>query len=260
MPVGAMLLMGQDCGQRWKSLWLPCRSNSTEFNVPRPPTEIRVDPLNPPPKDLFSSADLCTEIPAYGSSRCVRATIEALAPLFVEKMAIAACLQPAMLIMYFESGLAKFVAERLRGHKGGYRARLDFEFAMVMTWVEMALVYGIVLPIALPIAAMALLSNQLVFHWLVQHRGMNTVPVVLPPLMYVQVGLVMQAVVVTWFFYATTDSADSACSVIVAIMAWTIAGVSCANAFRLSRRRLSNESVGYPYALLTSHITDHSTK
>ena len=109
---------------------------------------------------------------------------------------------------------------------------LDLEFAMVLTWVEMALVYGIVLPVVLPIATLAMAAHMFTFRWLVVHRGVPALPGTLPPTAYLQVALVLQAMLSVWFFNAS-EMSGSASSVMTGV-AVSIVVISCAV---LARRR-----------------------
>jgi hypothetical protein len=229
VPVAAMLLLGQSCGERWKSMWLPCHGNSNEFNVPLPVSErpLKGQDGYVPKTFVFTTAELCLQEPKYGTSECVRSTIEALAPLFAQKMVLASCLQPACLLLFYESGMADWIARR----RGGYRVRLDLEFAMVLTWVEMGLVYGLVLPAVLPVAALAMGVHWFTFRWLVVHRDVPCLPGTLPPTAYLQVALALQAVLATWFFNATASRSTGTAVTVVSL---SVVVLSC---IILARRR-----------------------
>ena len=72
-----------------------------------------------------------------GSGRCARGVLEALAPLFAEKLAIAACLQPALLLLFFASGAAGWTSKAFYGRADGrYRVGLDLEFAAALSQME----------------------------------------------------------------------------------------------------------------------------
>ena len=106
IPVGAVLLLAEGCGGRWKSMWVACHGNNTfaSYNETAGCTGrgcqyyIASGTVGSPA--ALTARQLCTANDNTGlaSERCVRNAIEALAPLFAEKMAIAAFLQPACLL------------------------------------------------------------------------------------------------------------------------------------------------------------------
>ena len=159
----------------------------------------------------------------YANPRCVRNAIEALAPLFAEKLAIAAFIQPACLLLFVESGLAGWASRALHGRADGrFRAVLDMEFASTLAHIELALFYGLVLPIVLPMAALSMASHRFVFDFLLRHRGAGTLSCASPPVRYLQVSLLLQAGLATWFF-AAVEGAD----VGAAVGVLTFLGAAC---------------------------------
>ena len=66
---------------------------------------------------------------------------------------MAALLQLALLLVCFETGWAARVSRAVYGGTDGkFRAGLDLEFAAALAHIDLALVYGLALPIVLPLA------------------------------------------------------------------------------------------------------------
>ena len=175
-PVAAVVLLADECGQWWKDLWNTCRvPESPYFDIK---TGITA------PEYAFTTSELCSKTGSAASGQCARSLIMILGPLFAEKMAIAAFIQPALLLLFFETGIARrlhFIMSKPDGDSHqSYRMNFDLEFATVITWIEMALLYGYALPLILPLAATALGAHWLVYTWLLLQGKAGTYPCVLP--------------------------------------------------------------------------------
>ena len=81
------------------------------------------------------------------------------------------------------------------------------EFAATLAQMEVALFYGVALPVIMPIAATALATHWLALGWLLRQRSVFTLPCTGPPVSYLPVSLFLQAALVTWFFGATQGAA-----------------------------------------------------
>ena len=80
---------------------------------------------------------------------------------------------------------------------------LDLEFAAVLA-TKIALIYGVALPIILPIAALSLVSHLWVFGFLIRTGFVRALPCAAPPpAEYLFVSLLLQAAIVAWFFAST---------------------------------------------------------
>ena len=209
IPVGAVMWLGEGCGERWKSFWSVCRTNTTvDYNKVTgcyPPTSLGCRYYVP--GDL-TAEQLCTSNLAGGasSSRCARGAFEALAPLFAEKFAIAAFLQPMSLLLAYETGIMEW-ANRIAYRRGAGEIRigLDLEFAATVAQTEAALFYGLALPIIIPLAALSCASHWLAFDALFRERRIQPLPMASPPVRYLQFSVVLQAASATWLF-GTTQS------------------------------------------------------
>ena len=231
IPVGAALVLGADCGGRWKALWDVC-SGASNITV-RYDKVTGCHPAGGAGCDYYvpgglTAQQLCAGSVGggYGSGRCARGVLEALAPLFAEKLAIAACLQPALLLLFFQSGAASRVSKAAFGRADGrYRMGLDLEFAAALAQVEVALFYGVALPVVLPIAAASLATHWLAFRWLLRERGVATLPCASPPVGWLRVSVALQAALAAWVFGATQGAAYG-----WAVGALAFAGVAVADA------------------------------
>ena len=114
IPVGAVLVLGSGCGERWRRLWSVCRGNGT-FVSYDPKTGCTGPGCNYYIPDSLTPQQMCDGLGGNNPALCVRGVIEALAPLFAEKLAIAAFIQPACLLLFVESGLAGWASRALHG-------------------------------------------------------------------------------------------------------------------------------------------------
>ena len=159
-----------------------------------------------------------------------------LGPLFAQKMALAAFAQPALLLILLEAGMGKWLYIRLAGAGasttagGRYRMNFDLEFATVITWVEIALLYGYALPLILPLASAALGTHWLVYSWLLHHGKASTYPCASPSAGYLMFPLMLQAAYMTWFFVATAVAPgyNLPMAAVVWVVVLVAVGCSCA--------------------------------
>ena len=93
---------------------------------------------------------------------------------------------------------------------GNVRVGLDFEFAATLAQFDVALFYGLVLPIVLPIAALSMATHWAVFSFLHRERGVRVLPCASPPVSYLQATILLQAMLATWFFSAVEGIACGA--------------------------------------------------
>ena len=203
IPVGAVLVLGSGCGERWRRLWSVCRGNGTfvSYNDKTGCTGPGCKYYIP---NSLTPQQMCDGLGGNNPDLCVRGVIEALAPLFAEKLAIVALLQPALLLVCFEMGLVAWANKAIFGRTDDtLRVNLDLEFAAALTHIELALVYGLALPIVLPLAALSMATHAWVFTWLLRGRGVVALPCAAPPMAYLQVPLLLQAALGAWFFGST---------------------------------------------------------
>ena len=115
-------------------------------------------------------------------------------PLFAKKLAIAALLQPALLLVCFEVGWAASVSKAVYGRADGkVRVGLDLEWAATLTHIGQALVYGLALPIVLPLAALSMATHACVLNQLLQEHHVVVLPCAAPSMAYLQVPLLLQS-------------------------------------------------------------------
>ena len=195
-----MLALGSGCGEQWRRLWSVCRGNGT-FVSYDDVTGCTGPGCNYYIPNSLTPQQMCDGLGGNSPDLCVRGVIEALAPLFAEKLAIAALLQPALLLVCFEMGWIARASKAIYARTDGIiRGNLDLEIAAALTHVELALVYGLVLPIVLPLAALSMATHAWAFDRLLRGRNVIALPCAAPPMAYLQVTLVLQAALGAWFF------------------------------------------------------------
>ena len=133
---------------------------------------------------MDAKSDICLQ--SQGRARtnrpqCARAVISAMAPLLVKKMVIAALALPAMTVLSWQvaaSGTCmqhrrcSCVAARLLRRRP---IRLDNVVAQVLTWLDIALVFGPQMPLLVPLAVMAIVGMRWRLHVGVGKFGMQQV-------------------------------------------------------------------------------------
>ena len=101
-------------------------------------------------------------------------------------------------------GLLARTSKAIYNHADGvFRANLDLEFASTLTHIDLALVYGLALPIVLPLAALSMATHAWVFDRLLRQQSVVALPCAAAPAAYLQVPLVLQAALGAWFFCST---------------------------------------------------------
>ena len=76
------------------------------------------------------------------------------------------------MLVCFEMGWVAWANKAIFGRPDDtVRVNLDLEFAAALTHIELALVYGLALPIALPLAALSMATHAWVFDRLLRGRA-----------------------------------------------------------------------------------------
>ena len=173
VPALVVMALDNSCGQLWVKFWDKCNNpeRTRLMNVQGPDggssedfhyltnttlvdarTEICLQP------DLVSGQTFRRTNP----SQCARAVVSALAPLLVKKMAIAAFALPAITVLKWRmmpSGHWAFVFRR--SNEPQHRdINLDDVMAQVMTWLDVAIVFGPQVPLLAPLVLLAIAGNR----------------------------------------------------------------------------------------------------
>ena len=213
VPVVVEVLFSNSCGRMWLSLWSRCESaeRMQELDILGPSgdviyeleatcnivNETRYSNGYIPATVLVSGADICN--PSAGGvhqqyAQCGRAVVEAMAPLLVGKMALAALVLPALTIFRWRvapagwkdclHGLVKRCYRCCGGGGGGGGVgggrdsdsgsdsddeglaqrtkglRLDDVVAQSLTWLDVAIVFGPHIPLLVPLVLVSLVTTR----------------------------------------------------------------------------------------------------
>ena len=170
VAAGTTILLHENCYGGWRWFWLVCTPGSPEeakFRLTFGPQTI-IDP----------ATDLCP--PRQGwwrQGRCSRSLIESLGPLFMEKLALRAFLQPVTTLVTFMASQKDDAKGELYIEVKGKRVRtcgsleLQNQYALLVTLVEMGLLWGALVPLLLPLVWISVATNLLVFRAGVFHFG-----------------------------------------------------------------------------------------
>jgi hypothetical protein len=176
-PSIALLLIHEDCFGGWKLLWGPCGSNARNFDV----------------IDSFSDRGLLVTRAAvcglqFKPARCSRAVLEQLSYLLLGKLAYAAFLLPAVVLVLHTGwwrGVKQAVVRRLFCHPTYLAAvDVDAEFCGLLMHMEYALVFGLAVPVILPALAVVIGVQCATFHFARNFLVLRIVHDYRPPLHY----------------------------------------------------------------------------
>ena len=178
VPLLIVLLFDNSCSGMWTTLWSRCSGDSRKHFQIDILTSIGGDYVATSTKAI-NPEDIC-EPNHFISGTCSRGVIAAMAPLFIAKLSIAAFIRPALKIIKweflplgFKRTLLKHVLRRAVDETKPESIKLDNEMSQLQTFVEIALIYGIHIPLILPLTWVAVLSSFVCHHVGVSVYGMR---------------------------------------------------------------------------------------
>ena len=185
VPALVVVVLDNSCGQYWVKFWSACSTpeNIRAMNVQGPNGGFSERTSNDHEQsNIFATnislVDARKEICLQRDSalplsdlrinppQCARAVIAALAPLLIKKMAIASLILPGITVL------------KWRIMPRGLRSRLccddtkplqidisvDNAMAQVMTWLDVAIIFGPQVPLLLPLVMMAVVGQRWAIH------------------------------------------------------------------------------------------------
>jgi hypothetical protein len=193
-PSIALVLIHEDCFGGWKLLWGPCKLNAPNFNI--------VDSFSDRGLLVTRSTVCGLELKA---ARCSRAVVEQLCYLLLGKLAYAAFLLPAMALVLHTAvwrRLKQVLVRRLCCHRTYLAAvDIDAEFCALLMHMEYALIFGLAIPVILPVLAVVIGMQCSTFHFARHFHIVHLVNDYRPPLHYLWVSIFLGwTLVVTIFF------------------------------------------------------------
>lgn len=151
------VMLHENCYAGWKWFWSVCHDETRLLDYRLHWDNIEI--LNP-------TRDLCSARPAWWrQGRCSRALVETVTPLFLRKLILRACVQPLVsILMWRVSERTSAGRLQFRGFPTDGSLNTDEQHAMLVTLGEMALLWGPLIPLVLPLVSMALSTNLLTFN------------------------------------------------------------------------------------------------
>ena len=198
LPLVLVVVYNDGCMQRWRSLWEPCLAGDHEFdqtfNTPflwfdhAGPMEVEVvrDELS---SSLLTESYVCggTSLGTLDAGLCARSALWVLIPLYISKALFAMCIQPMLVFVIAgsprsRSWLLPLVVEKVtksveRPHTT--LIALNEEYLSVVTWCEIAIIFGPFSPLLTTLTALSIYTNVRRRAW---SRGKWSSIVICPPL------------------------------------------------------------------------------
>eukprot|EP00658_Telonema_sp_P-2_P075315 TRINITY_DN6482_c0_g1_i11.p1 TRINITY_DN6482_c0_g1~~TRINITY_DN6482_c0_g1_i11.p1 ORF type:complete len:239 (-),score=37.68 TRINITY_DN6482_c0_g1_i11:146-862(-) len=162
VPCVFVLLLNQDCFALWLQVWKPC-AEPGRFDISTSP-KILGRRLTIP---VISQSEVCSP-PYQPDGRCPRAVVGTVGHLLLEKLIFTTCFGPIrMVLLSLPTARAakEWVAHSLL-RQTSYRAStdLDTECAGIVMLLELVLVFGFVVPLLVPVTAVAMLLHLSLIH------------------------------------------------------------------------------------------------
>lgn len=168
VPVVTSMVMCQECGAGWMQIWKRCASDATSFNVTvnvAPPVFGSGNVYGNMDLQVSNHVDICSP-PYKETGKCARTVLDILGGLVTSKLLFAAFVAPVFSVIQSEPLIMKRYVQLRRCLKPGYMYSKDLilEMTSVVQYVEYALLFGVAIPIIVPLAALAVVKNLLVIH------------------------------------------------------------------------------------------------
>ena len=171
IPIISLIIFDDGCMQQWRTLWTPCDGGGefeAEVGVTYKLDHYEVVTTS---VSLMTNSEACSgRLPLdieYG--RCGRSILGVWLPLLIKKALFAAFGQPAMLLLVVTSArlrrwLLWVVVTEERSPDGRTSiVQLEDEYLSLLTWIDVALVFGPFCPLLIALIALGMATNLWAF-------------------------------------------------------------------------------------------------
>ena len=196
VPMLVLMLLGTDCMSKWLWFWAPCQDVSN-FNVTMLSGQNAIK--------ILSYEDICitSAMSDYASAgRCSRFVIAGLGELAVSKLVFTAFVAPGVSLFLSFPRVSAMMESVIRIVHPEYRSSksLDVELAGLVMLMELALVFGVLVPLVAPLVAIALATQLATFHLAREQFGLQVQYDACPRFDYLAVSLCLGNGLTGWFF------------------------------------------------------------
>ena len=159
---------------------------------------------------IVSHKEICS--PVYSPGKCPRAIIDAVGLLVVKKLVFAAFVAPSIVLLYNASPVRKLMlwfADHVS--YSGYISRcvskkantptISWEACSVMMMLAIALAFGFVMPLVIPLTGMAMWAHVAVFRYASNHMNVQLANDIQPSSWFLWFALHYCSMLVMWMFY-----------------------------------------------------------
>ena len=264
VPAAVVAILDNSCGANWVKLWGACGSTETIqlMDVHGPDGGVTTSDGRYMTNTTLVDArtEICLEPAASGDAarparnlqQCARAIVSALAPLLLEKMAIAALALPAISVINWclfprgvwsrlcrtrkPSPLSSVTVDFANNANAQVMTRRDV-MAQIMTWLDVAIVFGPQVPLLVPLTLMAVAGQRWSMRIARERLGRRLAPgsAGVPAVWSVAVSLLVQQVLNVWLFREMTfgggggggeGGGDSTAAVMDRVFVWLGVGIT----------------------------------
>lgn len=205
VPITMVVALNQECFALWLQLWKPC-NDPNRFNF-EASGEISISFAvgTFSAKHTFQVTkhdDICA--PSYVPGSCSRAVVGSIGDLLFKKTIFTALVGPLRVLLLNTSTVRRCFESvannllRLPDYK--VTTDLDTEATDIVMLLEVALTFGFLFPLLLPVAALAFVLHMFAFQLSVTHQGVTLLHETSPSVRYLWWSLAIGIGMIIWMF------------------------------------------------------------
>eukprot|EP01084_Bolivina_argentea_P110405 197154_1 len=175
IPCVLSVILLNDCGHGWTILWNECSTNNKhkfDIKVPLEGMYTGNGSLNPS-LILSTSNEICGFQPIIWN-KCVRQFLNSWSQIIVKKLLLMV-IMPFIITAYkilYKDFLLKFC----KNSRGSKHIKIDMEYSMIATKIELMIIFSFVTPIVVPITLLSINTNLFIFKYLVKYKKWDVYP------------------------------------------------------------------------------------
>ena len=170
IPIISLIIFDDGCMQQWRTIWTPCTDGRHDFDATVSVSYRLVDSVVvKSPVSLMTHKEVCSgrhsPLDIIDHGRCGRRVLGVWLPLLVKKALFAAFGQPAMLLLVVSTARLRrwllwvVVTEEKSQDGGPTTVQLEDEYLSVLTWIDVALVFGPFCPLLVALIFLGMMTN-----------------------------------------------------------------------------------------------------
>ena len=190
-----------------------------------PPTNLTNSyPIN----NIVQHQDVC--VPGYeaaGPGRCSRAVIAGVGELMVAKLMVTAFIAPTVSLLLTFPTVVRAYERGVQIFRPAYKksASLDVELAGAIMLMELCMVWGLAVPLVLPLVCVSFASHLAVFHLSVVEHDVEVKYETKPPVWYLIVSVCLGSTLNMWFYIDNATQIEGEYLVYIGVPASLVLGL-----------------------------------